>query len=152
MRFRELSLTYNAPERFAARFGAQSLAITVAVAISDCGLRTRVRILRSRTTAERRTRERSESSTMRATRSACRFRAGSRFSSVLDSEEPTMTHLIFRRAARTTIAATAILLAAPACSVFDTMSPTRTRSKRPRLATPRARQPSPTASTRQSRG
>jgi hypothetical protein len=31
-----------------------------------------------------------------------------------------MTHLIFRRAARTTAAATAILLAAPACSVFDT--------------------------------
>ncbi len=30
LRFRELSLTYNAPERFAARFGAQSLAITVA--------------------------------------------------------------------------------------------------------------------------
>ena len=30
MRFRELSLTYNAPERFAARFGAQSLAITFA--------------------------------------------------------------------------------------------------------------------------
>jgi len=31
-----------------------------------------------------------------------------------------MTHLMFRRAARTAIAATALLIAAPACSVFDT--------------------------------
>jgi hypothetical protein len=31
-----------------------------------------------------------------------------------------MTHLIFRRVARIAGAATAILLAAPACSVFDT--------------------------------
>ena len=30
MRFRELSLTYNAPERFAAKLGAQSLSITFA--------------------------------------------------------------------------------------------------------------------------
>jgi len=31
-----------------------------------------------------------------------------------------MTHLMFRRAARTALAATALLMAAPACSVFDT--------------------------------
>ena len=63
-----------------------------------------------------------------------------------------MTHLIFRRAGRTAVAATALLLAAPACSVFDTNVTNPNAIEEAALGDPPARRRSPTASTPRSRG